>query len=207
MTDFFGFYIQGLIIGFSIAAPVGPIGVLCIQRSLTKGRVSGFVSGVGAATADAVYGSLAGFGITTVSAFLVNQQAWIRLVGGVFLVYLGLRIWHSEPRGSEAAAGSRGLAADYASTFALTLSNPLTIISFAAIFSGLGLAGAARGPTAAVALVAGVFSGSTLWWVILSTGVGFFKARLLSGGMRWVNRVSGTIVGAFGLVAFLSLLI
>ena len=200
------FYVQGLIVGFSIAAPVGPIGVLCIQRSLTKGRISGLISGIGAATADAVYGSIAGFGITFVSAFLVDQQAWIRLVGGAFLVFLGVRIWRSEPRSSDAAAGSRGLAGDYASTFALTLSNPLTIISFAAIFAGLGLAGAGGDYAAAIALVSGVFSGSALWWVILSTGVGYFKARLRSGGMRWVNRVSGTTVAAFGLVAFLSLL-
>ena len=201
-----GFYLQGLIVGFSIAAPVGPIGVLCIQRSLTKGRISGLVSGVGAATADAVYGSIAGFGITFVSVFLVNQQVWIRLVGGFFLVYLGLRIWRSAPKSPGASAGNRGLARDYASTFALTLSNPLTIISFAAMFAGLGLAGAGGNYVAAIALVTGVFSGSALWWVVLSTGVGFFRAKLRSGGMRWVNRVSGTIVIVFGLAAFLSLL-
>ena len=116
----FGFYFQGLAVGFSIAAPVGPIGLLCIQRSLTSGRVSGLVSGLGAATADAVYGSIAGFGIAFVSTFLVDQQMWIRLVGGAFLVYLGLRIWRSEPRSTDAAAGSHGLAGDYVSTVALT---------------------------------------------------------------------------------------
>lgn len=202
-----GFFLQGLVVGFSIAAPVGPIGLLCIQRSLARGRISGLVSGLGAATADAVYGSIAGFGITFVSTFMVNQQEWIRLVGGVFLVYLGARIYRSVPYDSNAAAGSRDLVGDYGSTIALTLSNPLTIVSFVAIFAGLGLAGAGGDYTAAFALVSGVFSGSALWWVALSTGVSSFRTRLRSGGMRWVNRVSGTVIVAFGVIAFLSLVV
>jgi len=204
---FSGFFLQGLAVGFSIAAPVGPIGLLCIQRSLTRGRVAGLVSGLGAATADAVYGSIAGFGITFLSSFLVEEQGWIRLVGGAFLIYLGLKIWRSRPRDSDAAPRSRGLAGDYASTFALTLSNPLTIISFAAIFAGLGLAGASGDYADALALVLGVFSGSALWWVFLSTGVGAFKGRLQSGGMRWVNRVSGAVIATFGVAALISLAI
>ena len=200
-----GFYVQGLIVGFSIAAPVGPIGLLCIHRSLTRGRVSGLVSGLGAATADAIYGSVAGFGVSFVSTFLVSQQNWVRLIGGAFLVYLGVRIWRGNPRNSGTAERDRGLLGDYASTLALTLSNPLTIISFAAIFSGLGLAGSGGDYLAALALVSGVFSGSTLWWVVLSTGVATFRRRLEQGAMRWVNRISGSIILAFGLVAILSL--
>lgn len=202
-----GFFLQGLAVGFSIAAPVGPIGLLCIQRSLAKGRTSGLVSGLGAATADAVYGSIAGFGVAYVSNFLASEQAWIRLVGGVFLLYLGARIFLSVPKDPAAAAWDRSLAGDYASTFALTLSNPLTIISFAAIFAGLGLAGAGGDYAGAVALVSGVFSGSALWWVILSTGVGSLRTRLRSGGMRWVNRISASLMVAFGLVALLSLVV
>ena len=202
-----GFYLQGLVVGFSIAAPVGPIGLLCIQRSLAKGRVSGLVSGLGAATADGFYGSIAGFGVTFVSTFLVAEQAWIRLVGGAFLLYLGARILRSGPRGSAAAARSQGLIGDYVSTFALTLSNPLTIVSFAAVFAGLGLAGTSGNYTAAVTLVAGVFSGSALWWVILSTGVGSFRGRLESRGMKWLNRVAGAVIVAFGLIALFSLIV
>ena len=200
----FGFYFQGLVVGFSIAAPVGPIGLLCIQRSLAKGRGSGLVSGLGAATADAVYGSVAGFGLALVSAFMVSEQGWIRLVGGAFLVYLGARIWRGAEREAEPAERSRGLLGDYGSTFVLTLSNPLTIISFAAIFAGLGLVGTGGDYGAAAALVFGVFSGSALWWVVLSTGVGFFRNRLRSGGMRWVNRGSGVMIASFGVVALLS---
>lgn len=202
-----GFFLQGLVMGFSIAAPVGPIGLLCIQRSLSKGRIAGLASGLGAATADALYGSLAGFGVAYVSNFLVEEQTWIRLVGGVFLLYLGSRIYLSVPKDSAVEAGERSLVGDYGSTFVLTLSNPLTIISFAAIFAGLGLAGAGGDYASAVVLVSGVFSGSALWWVILSTGVGSLRTRLTSSGMRWVNRISAALIVAFGLVALFSLVI
>ena len=198
-------FLQGLLIGFSIAAPVGPIGLLCIQRTLTWGRTSGLVSGLGAATADAVYGSVAGFGVTFVSTFLVNQQVWIRLLGGVFLVYLGARIFVSIPHDSSQTTRKHRSITDYASTLALTLSNPLTIISFAAVFAGLGLVSAKGDYGAAAVLVSGVFTGSALWWVILSTSASLFKRTLRSGGMRWVNRVSGAVIVAFGLISFLSL--
>ncbi|HEX5679515.1 MAG TPA: LysE family transporter, partial [Desulfobacterales bacterium] len=134
-------FLRGLVIGFSIAAPVGPIGILCIRRTLAEGRASGFLSGLGAATADALYGCVAGFGLTVVSAFLVDQRAWIQLVGGVFLLALGVRTLRSKPaeRAAQAAAG-RGLAGSYLSTLLLTLTNPMTIISFAGIFAALGVA-------------------------------------------------------------------
>ena len=202
-----GFFLQGLVIGFSTAAPVGPIGLLCIQRSLAKGSISGLISGLGAATADAAYGSIAAFGIASVSTLLVNQQAWIRLVGGAFLIFLGTRIYLRAPSDSAAPMKTRNLFGDYASTFVLTLSNPLTIISFAAIYAGLGLAGAGGDYTAAVAVVSGVFSGSVLWWVVLSAGVGSLRARLRPNGMRWVNRISGAILFTFGAVALLSLVV
>jgi hypothetical protein len=133
-------FLRGLIIGLSIAAPVGPIGVLCIRRTLSDGRAIGFASGLGAATADAVYGAVAAFGLSLVTNALVEQRVWLQAGGGVFLCYLGVRTWMAVPRAaSGASADGRGLAAAWASTFALTLTNPTTIISFAAIFAGLGL--------------------------------------------------------------------
>jgi len=134
------FFLRGFAIGFSIAAPVGPIGVLCIRRTLAEGRASGLVSGLGAATADAIYGCIAGFGLTFISTFLVSQQAWLHLVGGVFLCYLGLKTLFAKPAEGAALDRANGLVAAYASTFFLTITNPMTIISFAAIFAGLGLA-------------------------------------------------------------------
>ena len=133
--------LQGVIIGFSVAAPVGPIGLLCIHRTLANGRISGLASGLGAATADAVYGGIAGFGVTFVSIFLVSQRTPIHLAGGFFLLFLGVRIFLSNPRDMAAPPGNRSLSRDYLSTLALTLTNPVTILAFAAIFSGLGVTG------------------------------------------------------------------
>jgi threonine/homoserine/homoserine lactone efflux protein len=198
--------LTGLIIGFSVAAPVGPIGVLCIRRTLADGRVVGFVSGLGAATADAAYGCVAAFGLTWVSDVLVEQQTWLRLVGGVFLLYLGIKAFLEKPAEREAGAASgsrlsRSVAGAYASTLGLTLTNPTTILSFAAIFAGLGLVEASEGYLSAMVLVVGVFSGSALWWFLLSGAVGLFRAKLSVGGLRWVNRISGTVIATFGVLA------
>ena len=202
------FLARGLLIGFSIAAPVGPIGLLCIRRTLAEGRAAGLVSGLGAATADALYGAVAGFGLTFVAEFLAEQRVWLRLVGGLFLLYLGARTFLGEPAERPAAAGGFGLIGAYASTLALTLTNPTTILSFAAIFAGLGIAGASgasAGYRAAGLLVLGVLLGSALWWCLLSGGVGLFRGRVTPRGLRWVNRGSGAIILGFGLLALWSL--
>jgi len=198
------FFLRGLLIGFSIAAPVGPIGVLCIRRTLSDGRLAGLVSGLGAASADAFYGSLAGFGLTLVSNFLVSQQRWLRLVGGLFLVYLGLKTLLSAPADQSnqvAKAGSRGLWGAYLSTLLLTLTNPLTILSFAAIFAGLGLVETGGDTLAAGTLVLGVFSGSAAWWLLLSGGVSLLRKRVTPAMLRWVNRIAGLVILGFGVVA------
>jgi len=196
---------RGLVIGFSIAAPVGPIGVLCIRHTLAKGRAYGLVSGLGAATADAIYGCIAGFGLTFISSILVNQQGWIRFAGGVFLCYLGLRTFLARPAEQTASARGSGLIGAYASAFLLTLTNPITILSFAAIFAGLGLANTSGDYVSAGILVLGVFTGSALWWLALSGGVGMFRAKFTPDWLRWVNRISGAVITTFGLLALLSL--
>ncbi len=202
----FNFWLRGLIIGFSIAAPVGPIGVLCIRRTLAEGRASGIASGLGAATADALYGCIAGFGLTFIANVLVSQQIWLRLIGGAFLCYLGIRTLLAKPAEQAAPDKGAGLAGAYASTFLLTLTNPMTIISFAAIFAGLGLGNASGDYTSAGILVLGVFVGSALWWLILSGGVGMFREKFNLRGLQWINRISGAIVTGFGLFALLSAL-
>jgi len=201
-----GFFLRGLIIGFSIAAPVGPIGVLCIRRTLAKGRVSGFISGLGAATADAIYGCIAGFGLTFISSFLISQHMWFRVIGGTFLCYLGIKTLLARPAEKAASAKGYGLAGAYASTFFLTLTNPMTILSFAAIFAGLGVGGAGGNYIFAGLLVLGVFLGSAAWWLILSGTVGVFRTKFDLSGLRWVNRISGIIITGFGVLAFLSLM-
>ncbi|HEY9599382.1 MAG TPA: LysE family transporter, partial [Cyanophyceae cyanobacterium] len=162
------FFVKGLIIGFSIAAPVGPIGVLCIYRTLTQGCVSGLVSGLGAATADAIYGSIAGLGLTFLSGVLIHQQRWLQFFGGAFLCYLGIKTWVSLPAQQAAPAKGKSLIRAYTSTFFLTLTNPMTILSFTAIFAGLGLVSDRSNSISAMVWVAGVFTGSAFWWLLLS---------------------------------------
>jgi predicted secreted hydrolase/threonine/homoserine/homoserine lactone efflux protein len=194
-------WLRGFIIGFSIAAPVGPIGVLCIRRTLAYGRWMGFVSGLGAATADAIYGSIAGFGLAFLASFLVEQQAWLRVVGGLFLLYLGIRIFLDRPADQAAQTRGEGIQSAYLSTFILTLTNALTILSFAAVFAGLGLANQAGNFLEAGMLVLGVFLGSTAWWLILSSLADLFRNRMDLKAMTWVNRASGLIIVTFGAAA------
>ncbi|HVO43717.1 MAG TPA: LysE family transporter, partial [Aggregatilineales bacterium] len=182
-------------------------GVLCIRRTLAEGRSVGFVSGLGAATADSFYGAIAGFGLTVVSGFLVDQQTWLRLIGGAFLCALGVRIFRAHP--AEAAASARknsGLPGAYLSTLALTLTNPATILAFAAIFAGLGIGEMGGDRRAALALVGGVFAGSATWWLILSGGVSLLRMRLTPARLRWINRLSGVILAGFGAAALISVM-
>jgi threonine/homoserine/homoserine lactone efflux protein len=178
--------------------------VLCIRRTLAEGRTSGLISGLGAATADAIYGCIAGFGLTFVSSILISQQVWLRVVGGAFLCYLGLKTFLSKPAEQAASAAGNDLVGAYASTFFLTLTNPMTILSFAAIFAGLGVASTGGNYVSAGVLVLGVFIGSALWWLILSSGVGIFREKFNPHRLQWVNRISGAIITGFGLFALLS---
>ncbi len=193
--------------GFSIAAPVGPIGVLCIRRTISNGRLSGLVSGLGAATADGLYGCVAAFGLTFISSFLVSQKFWLSMIGGLFLCYLGVKTLISRPAEQAASTLSNStIAGDYLSTFFLTVTNPMTILAFAAVFAGLGLGTASGGYASAGMLVLGVVIGSSLWWLCLSGMVGLFRQKFNTTGLIWVNRISGVIITVFGVLALLSLL-
>lgn len=192
--------IKGLIIGFSIAAPVGPIGILCIRRTLEHGKWMGFVSGLGAATADALYGFIAGLGLTIVTNFLIGQQDWLRWIGGLFLCYLGINIIASKSSQTAAKAKGGNLLTAYASTFLLTITNPVTILAFLAIFSGLGMA-TNHTTSQGLLLVIGVFVGSALWWLLLSNIAGIFAKRISDGSLRVINYISGFILLGFGVYA------
>lgn len=223
------YFARGLVIGLAIAAPVGPIGLLCIRRSLAAGFPLGFLTGLGAAAADGVYGAVAAFGLTAVSSFLVAQQRFLALGGGLALVWLGWRTLRRRPSGageaSVAAAadhngagdGARGLLAAFGSTFLLTLANPSTILSFIAVFAGLGLAGdagrAGSGATnegamtggaaneGALAVVAGVVLGSAAWWLFLAGATAALRRQVTAGAIRWINTLSGAILAGFGAMA------
>jgi len=193
---------RGVVLGFSIAAPVGPIGILCIHRTLAEGCAAGIVSGLGAATADAFYGCVAAFGLVSVSSFLSGQRTALRLLGGVFLCYLGLRALVARPPETPSRAGTRGLLHAYASTVLLTLTNPMTILSFAALFSALGIAGDRASYASASSLVIGVFVGSASWWLVLSVLVGALRNRVSARAMRWANRGAGAAMIAFAALVF-----
>jgi len=200
------FFLKGLIIGFVIAAPVGPIGVLCARRTLMHGRRAGFFSGMGAATADAIYGFIAAFGLTFISAFLVDHQFLLRLVGGGLLLYLGVKAFMARPvKKTDLPRSARHYAGMYTSTFFLTLTNPMTILSFAAVFAGFGLAGTTGSVLSAGVLILGVYLGSALWWLFLVALFSLYRKRFQAHQLVWVNRISGTIITASGILALLSL--
>jgi threonine/homoserine/homoserine lactone efflux protein len=201
------FFIRGLLIGLSIAATIGPMSFLCIQRTLNKGQLYGLVSGLGIATADGVYGSIAAFGLTLITNFLVSEQIWIRLIGGLFLIYLGIKTILTKPaeRAAVLKAKSTSYFGAYTSTFLLTLTNPLTILSFTAIFAGIGVGSASKSILSATAVVIGVFTGSTLWWISLTSGISLLDKKITSQWLLWINRISGSIITLFGMVALLTL--
>lgn len=208
MSSLLPLFLRGLVMGFAIAAPVGAIGVLCIRRTLAYGRAVGLATGLGAATADGFYGAVAAFGVTALSAALLSARAWLGLAGGLFLVYLGVRTISARVVSADTEqAAPRSLWAAYASTFVLTLGNPMTILSFTAVFAALGVGAAGAGVPGALALVAGVFLGSAAWWLILSTVVGFVRHMVSDSAMVWIDRVSGAVIVAFGAWATINALV
>lgn len=201
-------WLKGLLLGLAIAAPVGPIGILCMRRTLAYGRFAGLISGLGAASADAIYGSIAAFGLTFISTLLVEQRAWMSLIGGCFLVYLGWRTFISVPQPlSESPEETQyALSAFYFSTWFLTLTNPMTILAFTAIFAGLGLVETDANFLQGVQLVVGVFCGSALWWFILSYSISLFRTRFSLIHLQWINRLAGIVIVGFGIFQLINLI-
>ena len=192
-------FLKGLAFGFVLAATVGPMWLLCLRRTLASGALSGFVSGMGIAVADAIYGAVAAFGLTAVSGALLAQRFWLGLLGGAFLLYLGARTLTARPASNESAAATDArLFPAFFSTLGLTLANPPTILAFAAIFAGLGL-GTNPGYSAAAMVVLGVFLGSASWWIVLALGASRLRARLGARLLRAINVVSGLVILGFAL--------
>lgn len=199
--------LRGLVLGFTIAAAVGPISLLCIRRTLAEGRIVGLASGLGVATADATYGAIAAFGLTAVTDALIDGRRVLGVVGGIFLLWLAWRTFRTEPGVAAAEVGSRrrGLPGAYLSTLGLTLTNPMTILSFAALFVGLGVTAGDLGGAATMTL--GVFLGSAAWWVVLTAAVGAVRSRMTPAWLRRINIASGLVIGTFALVAVVSSLV
>ena len=186
---------KGVLVGLVIAVPAGPVGILCIRRTIFNGRLAGFISGTGAATGDAIFGIIAAFGLTFVSDLLLDYQEWLRLGGAVFLLLVGMRAFMAEPlAGTRSQRDPETLLADFASTFALTVTNPITILAFLAVFAGIGFAGEDAKLAGAAILVLGVWLGSLLWWAALAFGAGMLRHSFRRNHLVWINRGSGGIL-------------
>ncbi len=198
----FKFLLSGVMIGLLMGAPLGPAGVVCIRRSLADGRLKGLFSGLGIATADAFYGFIAAFGVTFVSSFLIDQEMWFRLIGGIFLLFLGVRTCISEPQAESSEPKENDYLHAYISMFLLTLTNPMTLISFVALFAAFGVASSNH--LSAMEVVFGVFMGSAFWWLVLMVGISIFKIQFNPNTQKWLNRIAGVIIVTFGIFAILS---
>jgi len=199
------FFLKGLIIGFAMAVPIGPIGIMSIRKTLAEGHSRGMIIGLGAATADSLYGSIAAFGLTFISDMITGQHFWVSLVGGGLLLFLGIRTFHAKRKDPIIPYDDKGLLGSYISAFLLALTNPLTIFAFVAVFAAFGL-GHKLVIVSACILVLGVFTGSCLWFLSLGYVATLFRKKLDADGLRWVNRISGVLIILSALAALVSLI-
>lgn len=201
-----GLFLKGILIGFSTSAPLGPIGVLCVQRTLNKGRVSGFVSGMGAAFADTFYAILAGFGLTFIIAFIEKQQLYFEIAGIALLFFLGLKLFYSNPiKQFRTKKQKNNLFEDFVSVALITISNPLALFLFLAVFAGLGFVYKEMNFISTFYLVLGVLSGAAAWWFILSSLISLFRKRFRLKSIWWINKIAGAIIILFGLFAIVGM--
>ena len=208
MQILLAFFLKGILVGLVIAVPVGPVGIMCVRRTIFEGKLVGFVSGLGAATADAVFGIIAGFGITTIAHLLLDYQDWLRAIGGCILLLVGGHSLLAKPQAQlDSPPDPESLSWDFVSTFVLTLANPITILAFLGIFAAIGLSGAEATLVHAAILVLGVWVGSLMWWLALSFGLGGFARSLDRRHLAWVNRGSGGILLLSGAALLASLVV
>jgi threonine/homoserine/homoserine lactone efflux protein len=193
-----------MLVGFSASVPLGPIGVLCIQRTLQKGRLSGFTSGLGAALSDTIYAIIAGFSLSYIVSFIESQIFWIQLVGVVVLLALGINIFRTNPAVQlrRQKGKSNSLFHDFASTFLLTISNPFAIFLFIGFFASFRVVQPSMGLMGQLLIIGGVFLGATSWWLILTSLVGLFRSRINLRRLFWINKIAGALIIVFVLIAF-----
>jgi threonine/homoserine/homoserine lactone efflux protein len=199
-------FLKGIFVGFVVAAPVGPVGVMCIHRAIAQGKLAGYVSGLGAAFADMLYGAIAAFGVGFILDPLVDHVDWLRVGGGVLLILLGLRSLLVRKLPPPATDDRERLIGDFASAFFVTLTNPITLLSFAFIFAAINIPQVADHPRWGVALSLGVFVGAAAWWFLLTAVAGLFHGRLAQRGVLIITRISGTVILLFGVLLLASLL-
>ncbi len=203
------YIIDGIIIGFSASVPLGPIGVLCIQRTLNKGRLAGFFSGLGAAFSDTIYAVIAGFSLSFIVSFIEQQLLYIQIFGAAVLIFLGVRIFYSNPAKQlrKQKKGKGNLFQDFVSTFLITISNPLAIFLFLAFFAGFGVVKKGDNYFNHMLLITGVMSGASLWWFILTSVVNLFRSKINLRRLWWLNKIAGATIVVLVVIAFVFFLI
>ena len=203
--EFWTYFYKGLLVGFVVAAPVGPVAIMCIHRTICQGKVAGYLSGLGAALADTFFGAIAAFGFSFIAAPLIDHNNWLRFGGGVALCLIGLRSIVTRKLPPPATRDRKSLIGDFVSAFLVTLTNPITVIFFAAIYAAIDIPGMADNKQLGLALTLGVFGGAAVWWFLLTTVAGVFHGRLAERGILWINRISGGVILAFGVLLLISL--
>jgi threonine/homoserine/homoserine lactone efflux protein len=198
-VDSLDFILRGVAAGIAISAPVGPVNVLCVSRTLTKGIRSGFISGLGAAAADTFYGAIAGFSIHIVISFLLREENKLRVAGGILLILIGVLYFFKQPESLSTRTGAQDTHSDFVSTMLLNLTNPTTVLSFLAVLAVLGLSGS-RAVGLTLAMIGGIFTGSMAWWLVLIGLTNHFRDRFDDRALFRMNRIAGLAIGAFGIV-------
>lgn len=199
--------LKGIIIGLLVSIPLGPVGILCIQRTLNKGRLAGLISGLGAAAADTIFAVIAGFGLTIIINFIEEKQIYFQIIGGLFVLYIGLKIFYTNPvKQMKLQRMNRSqLSQDFVSVFLLTLSNPMAIFLFLAIMAAIKVASDRLTFIEISMLSAGIAAGAILWWFLLSTLANRFRKKIRLRSIWWMNKITGSVVFLFGLLVLISL--
>ena len=203
------FLIKGIIVGLLVSTPVGPMGILCVQRTLNKGKSSGFSSGMGIATADTIFALIAGLGISFIIHFLSEQQLIIKIIGGVVIAFIGLKIFITNPvkQLKKHRREGKTLFEDFISILFMALSNPFTVFLYVAVFAGLNLQDVSTGYSSALLVVTGVFVGASISWFTISTIVNYFRTKIRLRKLMWINRIAGITIILFGFFAICSLFV
>lgn len=203
----FELFWKGIIVGLMVSIPLGPIGVLCVQRTLNKGRRSGFVSGLGAASADMIFSMIAGFGITFIIRFVKEQHIYFQLIGGIVIIILGIHIFYTNPvrQLRMQRLNKNKLSYDFLSVFFLTITNPMAIFFFLAMFAGINIASGPMSISHLITMVSGVFVGGSAWWFVLSAFVNYWRDRFRLKSIWWMNKVAGVVIFSLGIAAIISI--
>jgi threonine/homoserine/homoserine lactone efflux protein len=204
--DIISYILKGILIGLSVSIPLGPIGILVIQKTLSSGKVRGFITGMGAAFADIVYAIIASLGISIVIDIITKHHIYFQIIGGLFLIYLSAKVFFSNPiKQLRATKGSSNLMGDFLSTFALTISNPMAFFLFLGVFAGIGFLNNDFKPWQSIYIIFGVLIGTSLWWYALSLFISLFRSKIRIRRLNWINKISGIVILAFGIAALVSI--